>query len=272
MKSQRTSLKFLQVVALCIATLLLPAISAAEPDNKAVRVFLAGNSIIYTNNLPAVLTEIATANGKRVTVDMFARGGAQISDLIASSEVTAAIRDGDYDVVIFHDRGGDALCATSRSEPLEADCERMIEDHRQFAALIRENDATPYLLGTYQRPVASLRLVQGERNIADDIGVRHIEISETWNQAVTAVEDAAWLAEDGMHPGRALTALMAMEIYHTLFGSYPQPGDVSTTSPLYVPRDKLNDVVRLEDLPREDVSEVLSAEHFKRILAVLHPL
>lgn len=270
MKSHRTSLKSLKVFALCLATQLLPSFPVASaPDQYPLRVFLAGNSIIYTNNLPAVLTEIAISNGKRLTVDMFARGGAQISDLLASEQVAAAIRSGKYDAVIFHDRGGDALCATSRSIPLHAECNRMIENHRQLAELVREYGSTPFLLGTYQPPSASLRLVRGERHIADEINVSHIEISEKWNQAKVTVQDAPWLAEDGMHPGRALTTLMAMEIYHTLFGSYPQPDRISTTAPLYVPRNKLKQIVRLEELPREEVNEVLSAEQAEQILAVL---
>lgn len=72
-----------------------------------------------------------------------------------------------------------------------------------------------------------------------------------------------------MHPGRALTTLMAMEIYHTLFGSYPQPDGISTTAPLYVPRNKLKQIVRLEELPLGEVNEVLSAEQAEQILAVL---
>lgn len=269
MSARRTLPGILQIiVALCLMTLLPSSLFAAPaPGNDTVRVLLVGNSIIYTNNLPAILTQMGTANEKHVIVDMLARGGAQVADHLATDKVNSAIRSGKYDVVVFHDRGGNALCAAS--SPLDADCMQRIDDHRRFVELIRNSGSIPYLLGTYQPTAASLQLTQGERYIADSIGISNIEISEKWNTAMMAVEDAPWLAEDGMHPGKALSTLMAMEIYRAIFGSYPHPGNLAIIAPLSVPRDMLGDIVIQHNLPTGDAEEILSAEQFEKILAVL---
>src|SRR5690606_20812701 len=150
---------------------------------ETTRVFLVGNSILYTNNMPALLMEIGARNGKDIVADMFAQGGAQIADLVSSSIVRSAIESGSYDFVIFHDRGGDALCASRWLQPSGLECERMIEDHRKLAELIAGHGAVPYLLGTYQPPSVSLELTRAERHIADLLDIGYIEISEKWNRA-----------------------------------------------------------------------------------------
>lgn len=251
-----------------LAVLLLLA-TAAAAQAEATRVLLVGNSILYTNNLPAVLMEIGRSNGKPISADMLALGGARISEHVSSSVVRAAIESGSYDFVIFHDRGGDALCAAPSRAPRGPDCERMIDDHRTLVELIRASGAEPYLLGTYQPPIVSLELTRGERYIADTIGVPHIEISERWNRVREAVDGAPWFAEDGIHPGRALTALMAAEVYRAMFSRYPQPSRIATNAPLDIPLDAMRDVIGPEDLDAGEVTEVLSAETFETILRAL---
>ncbi|MBW3568303.1 MAG: hypothetical protein KY410_10185, partial [Proteobacteria bacterium] len=78
--------------------------------------------------------------------------------------------------------------------------------------------------------------------------------------------------EDGMHPGKALSILMAAEIHRTIFSTYPLAADISTTAPLFVPRDKLEDVVVLDALPAGKAKDVITAEQFEKILTVLRAL
>src|SRR5690606_26404702 len=234
----------------CLVALLLFLMTTVL-RGETTSILLVGNSILYTNNMPAVLTDIGQRNGKPIKADMFALGGAQISELVSSSVVRSAIENGSYDFVIFHDRGGDALCAAPSRAPRSPACDRMIEDHRKLVGLIRRSGAIPYLLGTYQPPIVSLELTKAERHIADTVGIRHIEISEKWNTIREAVEDAPWLADDGMHPGRALTALMATEVYRAIFSGYPAASRLATTAPLHIPQDKLRNVLAAGDLQAE---------------------
>lgn len=251
------------------AVVLLSCVAVDAARAEATRVLLVGNSILYTNNMPAVLMEIGRQNGREISADMFAVGGARISEHVSSSVVRSAIEGGSYDFVVFHDRGGDGLCAAPSRAPRGPECERMIEDHGKLVELIRASGAVPYLLGTYQPPIVSLELTRGEQYIADTLGIRHIEISEKWNRVRETVGDAPWLAEDGMHPGRALTALMAAEVYRALFSSYPEPSRIATSAPLEIPLDAMRDVVAAGELDAGEETEVLSADAFAKILSAL---
>lgn len=139
--------------AYCLAALFL-FLATHVLSAETTRVLLLGNSILYTNNMPAVLMDIGQRNGTPIIADMFALGGARISDLVSSSAVESAIENGSYDFVIFHDRGGDALCASPYRAPRSSECERMIEDHRKLVELIQSSGAVPYLLGTYLRRIS----------------------------------------------------------------------------------------------------------------------
>lgn len=264
----RTRRKIGLLAALLLCLFMPPLPASSEHTDDAVRILLAGNSILYTNNLPTVLTAISKANDKHLVVDMFAQGGATVADLLASDAVTSAITDGAYGIVIFHDRGGNAFACDSPGDA----CEEMIDDHRRMAELIRDAGATPWLLGTYQPAHVSARLTKNEKHIAEKIGVAHIEISDTWNRIKEATSELPWLAEDGMHPGRALTALMATEIYREIFSSYPLPSRLSTTSPLYVPREKLRNIVALEDQARGAEQEILSEAQFRMMIQMFSNL
>lgn len=258
---------FVRIVLFCLgAQFLVGGSVAADRETNPERILLAGNSILYTNNVPEILSEIAKTNGKALSVDMFAKGGAQISDLLASKPVMDAIESEKYDVVVFHDRGGDAMCAASPPAEFGGACKMMIEDHIRFAGKVRSYNAKPYLLGTYQPSWVSARLASGERFIAAEAGIPHIEISEKWNALVAKHPDMPWLAEDGMHPGVALSVLMASEIYRSLFGTYPRAADIRVDAALDIPREHLRDVVSTEALPTVETTTIFSEEEFQKIL------
>ena len=88
---------------------------------KQIRILLIGNSIVYTNNLPAFLSKLAASQprGPSLRVDMFVRGGAKLTELLSDSRLRDAIRENSYDLIVLQERGGPALCAAGKDlEPI----------------------------------------------------------------------------------------------------------------------------------------------------------
>ena len=239
------------------AGLALAAISAigfARAATPAVprRVLVVGNSIIYTNNLPAALHALIVTQQRdsEVRIDMFAPGGATLTETVADLRFRVALRNGHYDAVILQERGGDAICAANAKARGETDCHEMIRAERDLAEAARRAGAAVYFLGTYQlMPPASAALVEGERWLAARMSARYIEISETWQASRRQLPEMQWLYADGdAHPGLATTALLALRIYGALFGEPPEAADICTSARMLAPHDGSEDVVPFESL------------------------
>jgi hypothetical protein len=239
------------------AALLLAAISTvgfADPSKPVVphRVLFVGNSIIYTNNLPAVLHALIQTQrpDAEVRIDMFAKGGATLAETAADLRFRVALRNGHYDAVVLQERGGDAICAANAEARGETACREMIRGERDLADAVRRAGASVYFLGTYQpMPQASAALVEGERWLAARMPARYIETSQTWQALRGRLPDLHWLyAEGDSHPGPATTALLALRSYAALFGTDPQAADICTSARRLTPRDGSDDVVPFESL------------------------
>ena len=216
------------------------------------RVLLVGNSLVYTNNLPAVLHALILTQERDadVRIDMFAPGGATLAETVADLRFRVALRNGHYDAVIMQERGGDAICAANAKARGETDCREMIRAHRDLAEAARRAGAAVFVLGTFQPlPQASAALVEGERWLAARISARYIEISQAWQALRDRLPDVQWLYADGdPHPGPAMTGLMALRVYAALFGADPQPADICTSARMLTPHDGSSEAVGFDTL------------------------
>lgn len=237
------------------AGLALAAISAAgfaEAPKVPQRVLLVGNSILYTNNLPAVLHALILTQRPNadVRIDMFAPGGATLAETVADLHFRVALSNGHYDAVIFQERGGDAICAANSKARSEVKCRDMIRAGRDLAEAARRAGASVFFLGTYQPlPQASAALVDGERWLAARMPARYIEVAQTWQALRRQSPGLPWLyAEGDPHPGFATTALLAVRVYATLYGATPPPADLCTTARMLTPDDGSADVLAFDAL------------------------
>ncbi|MEQ9569956.1 MAG: hypothetical protein RLN75_07170, partial [Longimicrobiales bacterium] len=62
-----------------------------------------GNSRIYYYNQPAMLEQIARANGRRVEVSMMAEGWATLEDHIGTGDLVT-LRGGSWDSVVINEQ------------------------------------------------------------------------------------------------------------------------------------------------------------------------
>ena len=86
-----------------IVLLALVALTACGGEAD-VRVLFIGNSLTRGHDVPSLVEEIAADNGVRVDAEMFAPGGAFLSDHLANADVVAALRSGEFDVVVLQEQ------------------------------------------------------------------------------------------------------------------------------------------------------------------------
>lgn len=240
----------LQMLVLAFMLELLTSCASISTTREVQRVLFVGNSVIYTNNLPAVFGRIAGAQqGAPVyNVDMFARGGATLTELGQDPRAIDLLTSGRYDVVVFQERGGDDLCVLMQENRESSSCRALIDSHVLLATLAREHGAKVLYLGTYQlAPGASKAIVRAERTLGTQMAAQYVEVSERLRSLRESYPELPWLHTDGGHPGVATTALMGVLIYKALNGNDPVPFELCLDAEMYTPKWKHNGVVRYVD-------------------------
>ena len=222
-------------------------VAAAEPPR---RLLLIGNSITYTNNLPALLDALLQGEGRASgsVIEMFVRPGATLEDLARDPRLEGVITGGRYDAVLLQEQGGHTLCAATEVQRRTDSCRQMIEAHLELARRVRAVGASVYYLGTYQPPSASAALVASESWLAARMGARYIGIEPAFLALSARYPQLAWFHEGDRHPGIALSALMAERIALSFYGAYPASAPLCTAAQLYPPGERLDGFVSFADL------------------------
>src|SRR5687768_16758411 len=76
-----------------------PAAAAATTAPRELRVLFVGNSLVYVNNLPAILRALAAAQGEpaRITPATFVAPGGTVADRWKDGHAAAALRSSKWD-------------------------------------------------------------------------------------------------------------------------------------------------------------------------------
>ena len=138
------------LLALSLATFAATAQPAATPATGATtRVLFVGNSMTYANNLPRILRALAASQpgGPAIDTATYVIPGAELDELWDDGHAAAALREGDWDVVVLQERGGLVLCNARTTRTPE--CRRSDAAHRAFADLAKARGARSLLLMTW---------------------------------------------------------------------------------------------------------------------------
>ncbi|MDA3933776.1 MAG: SGNH/GDSL hydrolase family protein [Gammaproteobacteria bacterium] len=238
------------LLSMCALTLLIFCANV-NTGKEMQRVLFVGNSVIYTNNLPAVFGRIADMqpNAPAYEIDMFMRGGATLTELGQDYRMLELLKSDRYDVVVFQKRGGDDLCVLVPEDQESLSCQALINSHVHLASLARKHGARVLYLGTYQlAPVVSNAIVRAERALAVQMVAQYVEVSEHLRVLRETEPEFPWLYKDGGHPGVATTALMGVLIYKALNGNDLIPFDLCIDAERYTPKWKHDGVVRNVDI------------------------
>lgn len=227
------------LASLCLS-IATSACAAQAPAPE--RVLFVGNSLTYTGNLPATFAALAETNGHAVEAKMIVKGGGTLSERLAEGTVQKALAEWRPQVVVLQERGGELLCPRGPTH-----CEQSRHALQALAQAAHAVQARVLVLGTYQpNAQASAALVEKEGEAARQAGAEYVEISQTLGVLSQRLPELTWHAEDGMHPGPALTLLDAIKLHRALYG-VPVAKTLEINAPRYSPHSGLEAVLRRAD-------------------------
>jgi hypothetical protein len=197
---------FLGVAAL--ALVLAAAGSAAPP--KALRVLFVGNSLTFTNDLPAVTAGLARSHGRALEYKTIAFGGYALEDHWAQGDARAALATGNWDVVVMQ-QGPSALPESQAN--LRAWAIRWADEAAKYGT-------RPALLTVWPesyRKSALVDVIASYRRAAQASGAELLPAGDAWRLAWRCAPRLPLYGPDGFHPGSLGTYAAGLVAYGRLF-------------------------------------------------------
>ncbi|MFU8807043.1 MAG: SGNH/GDSL hydrolase family protein [Bradymonadaceae bacterium] len=204
-----------------------------EPPAEALRVLFLGNSHTFVNDVPAMVQRVAHSHegAQKLWVEMVARGGLSLDDLLQNGHVREELGESRWDFVVIQGRS---------LEPF-VDPEMYVRSFQTLADASRAAGATPILFEVWPRVEGHSIYEQGwmpsNHGQAMDIirGVSEQAISE--NESLLAPVGGAWVlagelhpdinlyVDDGNHADLAGSQLTALVLYRVILGE-DLPGEL----------------------------------------------
>jgi hypothetical protein len=226
-------LRKILVLAILGCAALLPAHSQdglATPGEY--RVLFVGNSLTYTNNLPALLRSVGASQGARISTETYAAPGGTLSERWRDGKAAEALRTRKFDVVVLQEIGGQVGCLASASRTRTAPCAATVQAHEAFATLANERGAKTLLFTTWSQDKRMQgRIDGGMRRLAKDNGASVFNAAG----AIASLHDALPASTpypDGTHPSTQASLMLALALYRDITGSAPLAKDLRVTAPL----------------------------------------
>lgn len=206
---------------------------AQDPAPKEYRVLLVGNSLTYTNNLPALLRAVGASQGTPITTETYASAGGKLDDRWDEGHVATALRNGKYDTVVLQEQGGHlAACMSSLQEQRKAPCAASVQAYRNFSELASAQGAKVLLFGTWGpderwqgKLNRSVRMI-AKAHDADVFDAAGALI------ALRKAQPEVKLYPDGTHPSTLASVMLALALYRDVTGNAPIAKDLRVTAPL----------------------------------------
>lgn len=206
----RTTTLITAIAAIGCGTDFMPPADARVPH---AQVLFVGNSLTYTNGLPATVRAIAASAGDTIAVAMAAAPNLALVDhLTGGSNALQQLHDGRWDVVILQ-QGPTSMPGICRDS--------MILWTRMFDSLIRPTGGRTALFMTW--PMLSQGDVwSGVRTSyllsAKAVGGIFLPAGEAWRIALAGHPGLPLYGGDGFHPTPMGSYLAALEIFERLSG------------------------------------------------------
>ncbi|HOZ25495.1 MAG TPA: SGNH/GDSL hydrolase family protein [Thermomonas sp.] len=219
---------------LSLGLLLAPfaSVQAQEPAPKEYRVLLVGNSLTYTNNLPALLRAVGASQGTPITTETYAAPGGTLSERWRDGKAAEALRTRNFDVVVLQEIGGQVGCLASASRTRTAPCAATMQAHEAFAALARERGAKTLLFTTWSHDERMQgRINGGMRKLAKENDATVFNAAGAIASLHKAQPDSTPYP-DGTHPSTQASLMMAVALYRDITGNAPAPKALRMNAPL----------------------------------------
>jgi hypothetical protein len=215
-------------LALIVGVVAVAAVRAAPActftGDRCLRVLFLGNSYTSVNDLPGTFARLAASGGHPVETGMVAPGGAFLSDLAASPDVTAALGGTRWNAVVLQEQS--QLPAMPQADA------QMIPAVTKLVGTVRAGGAIPYLLETWAHrdglPQQRLDYARMQSAIdgayaraAERSGSFVVPAGEAWQRALAAAPTIGLWQADGSHPSPAGTYLAACVLFTTMTHESP---------------------------------------------------
>lgn len=212
----------------------LPAqAQTATAPQREYRVLLVGNSLTYTNNLPALLRAVGASQGTPIATESYAAPGGTLIERWNEGHVAEALRSRTFDAVVLQEKGGHlAACMASAQEQRKAPCAASLRAYTEIAALAAGKGAKVFVFATWGPDERwQGKLNRSSRLIADKVSGKVFDAAgalEALRQAQPGID----LYPDGTHPSTQGSLMLALALYRDITGTTPLAKDLRITAPL----------------------------------------
>lgn len=203
-------MRALRILCLAGAIFALGGASVGGSSPKALRVLFVGNSLTATNDLPAVVAEIARQAGRRLEYRTIAPGGYALEDHWNQGDARSALASGSWDVLVMQ-QGPSALPESQTN---------LREWASRFAAEARARGVRPALLTVWPesyRRSALPAVIASYRRAAAGARAELLPGGLAWRLAWRCDSLFPLYGPDGFHPSRLGTYAAALTVYGRLF-------------------------------------------------------
>lgn len=180
------------------------AAQTEDSPGDPVRVLFIGNSYTYYNDLPSMLTTLAssTSGGAQIQAEAVVAGGATLEGHWDEGKAVVEIRKGSWDFVVLQEQS---------LRPVR-DPQKMFVFARKFAAEIRKAGAEPVLFLTWARegrPEMQGQLNRSYLSLGRELGAEVAPAGPAWRTALNMLPGIPLHMDDGSHPTPTGTYLAA---------------------------------------------------------------
>ena len=186
---------------------LLTGVSVFADAPPSLRILFVGNSLTYTNDLPAMVARLGARDGRRVETAMLAHPNYSLGDHLDAGQLQTLARKR-WDFVVLQQ--GPSSLAESRAD--------LIRDTKRIGALFAESRIAMLTVWPSRRHAASWdRVIESYALAAREVDGIVIPAGV----ALRSAQALPLLSGDGFHPAPAGTYLAALVTYRTIAGSLP---------------------------------------------------
>ena len=185
-----------------------------ETSDKHIRLLFLGNSLTYTNDLPALVEQRALEQGFKVRADMIALPNYAIIDHWMDGKASKRILKGQYDFVIVQQG------PSSQAEGLRL----LKEGGSKFSELCKKKGARLcyYMVWPAREHYASFdAVIRNHEEAARSNEALLCPVGKVWKGYIDTTGRYDYYGPDGFHPSLKGSQVAAAVIVNSLFGAKP---------------------------------------------------
>lgn len=201
--------RFLPTALLPLLTACLLGSEPSEIRDADLRVLFIGNSLTYTNNMPAMVAQLAATRGRS-----FAYGTAAYPDFSLEDHWATGIGS------LIQEQRADVVVMQQGPSSLPANQAHLAHWAQQLAPVIREAGGRPALLMVWpdaNRLFAFDDVHLAYRNAAESVDGLWMPAGEAWRAGWRLDPTLATYGGDGFHPSVVGSLAAALTVYTVLF-------------------------------------------------------